>query len=91
MWTKISTAKMSNFVAYTTKKGLIVGYDNTNQYFDNFDLIASISKNLGITEVLLRNLRNRAFHCESIYKLNDENKPRLIATFENDESSLCVD
>ena len=36
-------------------KGRIVSYDSVNQHFDNFDLIASISKNLGIAEVLLRN------------------------------------
>ena len=39
---------------------------------------------------LLRNLRNRAFHFENLYKLNNENKPRLIATVENDKKSLCV-
>lgn len=33
----------------------ISSYDNTNQHFDNFDLIAQISENLGIAEVLLRN------------------------------------
>ena len=36
-------------------KGRISSYDSTNQHFDNFDLIAQISKNLGIAEVLLRN------------------------------------
>lgn len=36
-------------------KGRISSYDNTNQHFDNFELIAQISKNLGIAEVLLRN------------------------------------
>lgn len=36
-------------------KGRIVSYDSINQHFDNFELIASISKNLGIAEVLLRN------------------------------------
>lgn len=36
-------------------KGRIVSYDSINQHFDNFDLIAQISKNLGIAEVLLRN------------------------------------
>ena len=36
-------------------KGRIVSYTNINQHFDNFDLIAQISKNLGIVEVLLRN------------------------------------
>lgn len=33
----------------------ISSYDSPNQHFDNFDLIAQISKNLGIAEVLLRN------------------------------------
>ena len=36
-------------------KGRISSYDNTKQHFDNFDLIAQISENLGIAEVLLRN------------------------------------
>ncbi len=39
---------------------------------------------------LLRNLRNRAFHFENLYKLNDKNKPRLIASIENNKKSLCV-
>lgn len=33
----------------------ISSYDSTNQHFDNFRLIAQISKNLGVAEVLLRN------------------------------------
>lgn len=36
-------------------KGRIVSYDSINQHFDNFKLIAQISENLGIAEVLLRN------------------------------------
>lgn len=36
-------------------KGRISSYDSINQHFDNFELIAQISKNLGIAEVLLRN------------------------------------
>lgn len=39
---------------------------------------------------LLRNLRNRAFHFENLYKLNDENKPRLMASIKNKENVLCV-
>lgn len=39
---------------------------------------------------LLRNLRNRAFHFENFYKLNDENKPRLMASIKNKENTLCV-
>lgn len=36
-------------------KGRILSYTSINQHFDNFELIAQISKNLGIAEVLLRN------------------------------------
>ena len=36
-------------------KGRIISYDSINQHFDNFRLIAQISENLGIAEVLLRN------------------------------------
>lgn len=36
-------------------KGRISSYDSINQHFDNFEIIAQISKNLGIAEVLLRN------------------------------------
>lgn len=36
-------------------KGRISSYDSVNQHFDNFRLIASISENIGIAEVLLRN------------------------------------
>ena len=39
---------------------------------------------------LLRNLRNRAFHFENLYKLNDDKKPRLIASIKSSENSLAV-
>ena len=39
---------------------------------------------------LLRNLRNRAFHFENLYKLNEDNKPRLIASIKDEKGSLCV-
>lgn len=39
---------------------------------------------------LLRNLRNRAFHFENLYKLNEYNKPRLIASIRDEKGSLCV-
>ena len=35
----------------------------------------------GLLVHLLRNLRNRAFHFENLYKLNNDNRPRLSATF----------
>ncbi|MGX3098064.1 hypothetical protein [Helicobacter sp. 23-1046] len=39
---------------------------------------------------LLRNLRNRAFHFENLYKLNEDNKPRLIASIRDEKNALCV-
>lgn len=39
---------------------------------------------------LLRNLRNRAFHFENLYKFNNQNKPRLIASITNSKKSICV-
>ena len=36
-------------------KERISSYDNMNQHFENFALIGSIAKNIGIAEVLLRN------------------------------------
>lgn len=38
---------------------------------------------------LLRNLRNRAFHFENLYKLNENNQPRLNACIKN-SNSLCI-
>lgn len=39
---------------------------------------------------LLRNLRNRAFHFENLYKLNEDNKPRLMASIKSEKNSLAV-
>lgn len=39
---------------------------------------------------LLRNLRNRVFHFENLYKINEYNKPRLIVSIRNSENSLAV-
>ena len=39
---------------------------------------------------LLRNLRNRAFHFENLYKLNEDKKPRLIASIKSSENLLAV-
>lgn len=36
-------------------KERISSYDNVNQHFENFSLIGSITENIGIAEVLLRN------------------------------------
>lgn len=50
-FTKFSADKICEL--FSPKR--ISSYDSINQHFENFDLIASISKNLGIAEVLLRN------------------------------------
>ena len=39
---------------------------------------------------LLRNLRNRAFHFENLYKLNEYSKPRLVASIRSNKNSICV-
>lgn len=62
--------------------------ENANRFKDKANLQNYHKANLLIH--LLRNLHNRAFHFENLYKLNNENKPRLIATVENDKKSLCV-
>ena len=38
---------------------------------------------------LLRNLRNRAFHFENLYKYNENNQPRLNACIHNNDT-LCI-
>ncbi len=109
----------------------IASYESVAQHFDNLALIGAISKNLGITKILLRNkidfimsqnaefggalwldnltnrfkngvrlrlyhkakslvyllrdLRNRAFHFENLYKLNADNKPRLLASIRDEK------
>ena len=40
---------------------------------------------------LLRNLRNRAFHFENLYKLNNNNQPRLSACIDDDtKMTICI-
>lgn len=62
--------------------------ENANYLKDGSGLRRYYKANLLIH--LLRNLRNRAFHFENLYKLNNKNKPRLIASIENNKKSLCV-
>ena len=52
---------------------------NTNN-FKNGSQLRRYQK-AGLLVHLLRNLRNRAFHFENLYKLNNDNRPRLSATF----------
>ena len=39
---------------------------------------------------LLRNLRNRAFHFENLYKLNSDNQPRLNATLSKNKQKFII-
>lgn len=61
---------------------------NANRFKDKTNLQNYQKANLLLH--LLRNLRNRAFHFENLYKLNNYNKPRLIASIVNDTKSICV-
>ena len=61
---------------------------NTNYFKDGSCLRYYYKANLLLH--LLRNLRNRAFHFENLYKLNSQNKPRLIASIKNNKKSICV-
>ena len=39
---------------------------------------------------LLRNLRNRAFHFENLYKLNNDNQPRLNAMLNKNKQVFII-
>ena len=52
---------------------------NTNS-FKNGSKLRHYQK-AGLLLHLLRNLRNRAFHFENLYKLNNDNHPRISARF----------
>ncbi|MCI7410225.1 MAG: hypothetical protein MSS67_00690 [Helicobacter bilis] len=39
---------------------------------------------------LFKNLRNRAFHFENLYKLNNDNKPRLSASIQNKNNQKMI-
>lgn len=40
--------------------------------------------------LLFKNLRNRAFHFENLYKLNNNNKPRLSASIQNKNNQKMI-
>lgn len=40
--------------------------------------------------LLFKNLRNRAFHFENLYKLNNDNKPRLSASIQNNNKQKMI-
>ncbi|TLE11541.1 hypothetical protein [Helicobacter bilis] len=40
--------------------------------------------------LLFKNLRNRAFHFENLYKLNNDNKPRLSASIQNKNNQKMI-
>lgn len=40
--------------------------------------------------LLFKNLRNRAFHFENLYKLNKDNKPRLSASIQNNNKQKMI-
>lgn len=40
--------------------------------------------------LLFKNLRNRAFHFENLYKLNNDSKPRLSASIQNNNNQKMI-
>lgn len=57
--------------------------NNANRFTDKTNL--QNYQKVSLLLSLLHNLRNRAFHFENLYKLNNDNKPRLSAklTYKN--------
>lgn len=53
-------------------------YANNANRFKNKANLQNYQK-VSLLLLLLRNLRNRAFHFENLYKLNNDNRPRLSA------------
>lgn len=63
--------------------------NNANRFKDKANLQNYQKANLLIH--LLHNLRNRAFHFENLYKLNNSNQPRLNACIENNhKTTICI-
>lgn len=62
---------------------------NTSKFKSGFHIRRYHKANLLLH--LLRNLRNRAFHFENLYKLNSNNQPRLNACINDDtKTTICI-
>ena len=77
----------------------------TSDFLDNLDFRRYYSRNVNYISdgarlrryqkaklliYLLRNLRNRAFHFENLYKLNSDNQPRLNATLTKNKQKFII-
>ncbi|MGX3044203.1 hypothetical protein [Helicobacter sp. T3_23-1056] len=62
---------------------------NTNKFKSGFKLRRYHKSRLLLH--LLRNIRNRAFHFENLYKLNNNNQPRLNACiYDDSKMTICI-
>ncbi len=72
----------------------------TNKFLKSLDFKRYFmgNKNKGLRDyqkvslllLLFKNLRNRAFHFENLYKLNKDNKPRLSASIQNNNKQKMI-
>ncbi|EMZ39880.1 hypothetical protein C826_00702 [Helicobacter bilis WiWa] len=72
----------------------------TNKFLKSLDFKRYFmgNKNKGLRDyqkvslllLLFKNLRNRAFHFENLYKLNNDNKPRLSASIQNKNKQKMI-
>lgn len=72
----------------------------TNKFLKSLDFKRYFmgNKNKGLRDyqkvslllLLFKNLRNRAFHFENLYKLNKDNKPRLSASIQNKNNQKMI-
>ncbi len=72
----------------------------TNKFLKSLDFKRYFmgNKNKGLRDyqkvslllLLFKNLRNRAFHFENLYKLNNDNKPRLSASIQNNNKQKMI-
>lgn len=62
--------------------------ENKNR-FDNRVKLQNYQK-VSLLLLLLKNLRNKAFHFENLYKLNNHKKPRLSATIQGKSNQKIV-
>lgn len=61
--------------------------DNKNRFNNKMELQ---NYQVSLLLLLLKNLRNRAFHFENLYKLNNHNKPRLSASIQSKRNQKIV-
>lgn len=61
---------------------------NKNRFSNKIEL--QDYQKVSLLLLLFKNLRNRAFHFENLYKLNNDNKPRLSASIQNKNNQKMI-